>query len=78
VVAQGAVQPTAQEATAHRGSASVESCQQGVTATSSQVAVNLQIAAAGGIEDDAVTLLLDLNALDMGEVGALRLFRRIE
>ena len=74
MVAQGAVQPAAQEATAHRCGAGIQGCQQGIAATAGQVAVNLQIAAAGGIEDDAVTLLLDLNALDVGEIGALRLF----
>jgi hypothetical protein len=70
-VAQRAVQPAGQQAAAHGGLATVDHRLQGVVAAAGQVGVQLQVAAAGAIEDDGVVQALMAQAAQVGQGGAL-------
>src|SRR5690606_14265402 len=70
-VAQRAVQPAAEQTAAHAGLATVQHRLQGVVATAGQVDVQLQVAAAGAVEDHGVVKALMAQAAQVRQAGAL-------
>src|SRR5690606_13484650 len=70
-VAQRAVQPAGQQARAHGGLAAVDHRLQGVVAAAGEVGVQLQVSAAGAVEDDGVVQALVAQAAQVGQGGTL-------
>ena len=70
-VAQRAVQPARQEAAGHGGLAAVDHRLQGVVATTGQVDVQLQVTAAGAVEDHRVVQALVAQAAQVRQGRAL-------
>ena len=65
------MQPAAQQPAAHRGRRPVEHRQQRVAASTGEIAVDLQVAAGGAVEQHAVVAVLHLQPLQMGQLAAL-------
>ncbi|MCY1292390.1 hypothetical protein D9M70_416140 [compost metagenome] len=70
-IAQRAIQPAAQQAAAHGGLAAIDHRLQGIVAAAGKVDVQLQVAAAGSIEDHGVVDALMAQAAQVGQGGAL-------
>ncbi|MNZ79309.1 hypothetical protein D3C78_979100 [compost metagenome] len=70
-VAQRAVQPAAQQSAGHGGLAAVDHRLQGVVTAAGQVDVQLQVAAAGAVEDDRVVQAFVAQAAQVRQGGAL-------
>ncbi|MNF60176.1 hypothetical protein D3C84_417870 [compost metagenome] len=72
-VTQRAVQPAAQQAAAHGGLAAVDHRLQGIVAAAGEIDVQLQVAAAGGIEDHGVVDAFMAQAAQVGQGSTLGL-----
>ncbi len=70
-VAQRALQPAGQQPRAHGGGGLVQHCQQGVLAPPREVDRELQVAAGGRVENDALLPGLGAQGADVGQGAAL-------
>ena len=72
VIAQRVMQPVAQQAAAHAAGAGVEQGEQGGRRFAAQGFADFQIAPRRGVEQHIVAFMLHAQALDMGQLAALR------
>ena|GEM_PF-6596196 len=72
------MQPAFEHTAAHGGNRAVENRRQRIFHAASEVLSDLQVAARGGIHDDAVLLTLHGNGTDMGQGGTLRILNVLQ
>ena len=76
--ADGAINPAFQQPPPHGGGGGVQHPQQAVLFAAGQVLLQFQIVAAGGVQDDAVRRVFDLDGLQVQQGRALRLARVLQ
>ena len=77
-IANGHMQPAFQHTAPHRRHRAVEDRREGIFYATRQVLRDLQVAARGGIHDDAVLLALHGDRTDMRQGGALGVFHVLQ